>query len=241
MKTAKSLRTAAMLQDFVEEPKSNLTRWGKLSIWHEALWYNDALDKRIETTVSIIVVQEIRRIQSVWFWQSSRAAIPVAFAVLVFSDTKSRVINLLLTEFARAVLGEYRPSVFLVRTSPKRLGPYCQDLGPIFSQYGPRTRSIRYIYRTQWAVLCCHPACDYSIQPDFKLNMKEFTKTCDCFVEKRLSFFAGWSDVRCEPISVRSLSLRRNSNGPRPGSCRACRKRIIVLETRCKRVKHPNK
>ena len=70
----------------------------------------------------------------------------VAFAVLVFSDTKSRVINLLLTEFARAVLGEYRPSVFLVRTSPKRLGPYCQDLGPIFSQYGPRTRSIRYMY-----------------------------------------------------------------------------------------------
>ena len=117
-----------------------------ISIWHEALWYNDALDKRTESTVSIIVVQEIRRIQSVWFWQSSRAAILVAFAVLVFSDTKSRVINLLLTEFARAALGEYRPSVFLVRTSPKRLGPYCKDLGPIFSQYGPRTRSIRYIY-----------------------------------------------------------------------------------------------
>ena len=37
-------------------------------------------------------------------------------------------------------------TVFLVRTSPKRLGPYCQDLGPIFSQYGPRTRSIRYMY-----------------------------------------------------------------------------------------------
>ena len=76
--------------------------------------------------------------------------IPVAFAVLVFSDTKSRIINLLLTEFVRAVLGEYRPSVFLVRTSPKRLGPYCQDLGPIFSQYGPRTRSIRYIYFQDW-------------------------------------------------------------------------------------------
>ena len=31
MKTAKSLRTAAELQDFIEERKSNLTRWGKLS------------------------------------------------------------------------------------------------------------------------------------------------------------------------------------------------------------------
>ena len=120
-----------------------------ISIWHEALWYNDELDKRTETTVSIIVVQEIRRIQSVWFWQSSRAEYSLLFADLVFSDTKSRVINLLLTEFARAVLGEYRPSVFLVQTSPKRLGPYCQDLGPIFSQHGPRTRSIRYIFYTR--------------------------------------------------------------------------------------------
>ena len=33
------------------------------SIWHEALWYNDELDKRSETTVSIIVVQGIRRVQ----------------------------------------------------------------------------------------------------------------------------------------------------------------------------------
>ena len=31
MKTATSLRTAAELQDFIEERKSNLTRWGKLS------------------------------------------------------------------------------------------------------------------------------------------------------------------------------------------------------------------
>ena len=41
--------------------------------------------------------------------------------------------------------------------------------------------------------MCCHPACDYSIQPHFKLNMKEFTKKCYCFVEKGLSFFAGCS------------------------------------------------
>ena len=135
MKTAKSLRTAAELQDFIEEHKSNLTRWGKLDLAWSALvqrWI------RTETTVSIIVVQDIRRIPISLILAIFARWILVAFAVLVFSDTKSRVINLLLTEFARAVLRKYRPSVFLVRTSPKRLGPYCQDLGPIFSQYGPR-------------------------------------------------------------------------------------------------------
>ena len=148
MKTAKSLRTAAQLQDFIEEHKPNLTRWGKLSRSHLAWsalvqrWIrqknrnysvNYSCTRNPTNTISLILTIFAR-------W------ILVAFAVLVFSDTKSRVINLLLTEFARAVLGEYRPSVFLVRTSPKRLGPYCQDLGPIFSQYSPRTRSIRYMY-----------------------------------------------------------------------------------------------
>ena len=42
----------------------------------------------------------------------------------------SRVINLLLTT---------------------ALGPYCQDLGPIFSQYGPRAWLIRCIYLTSIA------------------------------------------------------------------------------------------
>ena len=136
------------LQDFIEEHKSNLTRWGKLSRSHLAWsalverWIrqknrnysvNYSCTRNPTNTISLILAIFAR-------W------VLVAFAVLVFSNTKSRVINLLLTEFARAVLREYRPSVFLVRTSPKRLGPYCQDLGPIFSQYGPRTRSIRYMY-----------------------------------------------------------------------------------------------
>ena len=135
------------LQDFIEEHQSNLTRWGKLFRSHLAWsalvqrWIrqknrnysvNYSCTRNPTNTISLILAIFAR-------W------ILVAFAVLVFSDTKSRVINLLLTEFARAVLGEYRPSVFLVRTSPKRLGPYCQDLGPIFFQYGPRTRSIRYM------------------------------------------------------------------------------------------------
>ena len=55
MKTAKSLRWAAELQDFIEEHKSNNTVRNTISIWHEALWYNDELDKRTETTVSIMI------------------------------------------------------------------------------------------------------------------------------------------------------------------------------------------
>ena len=42
------------------------------------------------------------------------------------------------------VLGEYRPLVFFC-TDLAALGPYCQDLEPIFSQYGPRAWLIRYI------------------------------------------------------------------------------------------------
>ena len=46
----------------------------------------------------------------------------------------SRVINPLLTKLARDRTGRITA-----------LGPYCQDLGPIFSQYGPRAWLIRYI------------------------------------------------------------------------------------------------
>ena len=55
MKMTKSLRTAAELQDFIEEHKSNNTVRKTISIWHEALWYNDELDKRTETTVAITI------------------------------------------------------------------------------------------------------------------------------------------------------------------------------------------
>ena len=69
----------------------------------------------------------------------SRACV---FAVFAFF---SRVINLLLTKLARDRSG--RISVLgLFCTDRAALGPYCQDLGPIFSQYGPRAWLIRYIY-----------------------------------------------------------------------------------------------
>ena len=47
----------------------------------------------------------------------------------------SRVINLLLTKLARDRPG--RISALGLFCTDAALGPYCQDLGPIFSQYGP--------------------------------------------------------------------------------------------------------
>ena len=57
----------------------------------------------------------------------------------------SRVINLLLTKLARDRTGRIS-ALGLFCTDLAALGPYCQDLRPIFSQYGPRAWSIRYIY-----------------------------------------------------------------------------------------------
>ena len=56
----------------------------------------------------------------------------------------SRVINLLLTKLARD-RPERISAIGLFFTHLAALGPYCQDLGPIFSQYGPRAWLIRYI------------------------------------------------------------------------------------------------
>ena len=56
----------------------------------------------------------------------------------------SRVINLLLTKLARD--RTWRISALcLFCTNLAALGPYYQDLGPIFSQYGPRAWLIRCI------------------------------------------------------------------------------------------------
>ena len=57
----------------------------------------------------------------------------------------SRVINLLLTKLARDRTGRIS-ALGLFCTDLAALGPYCQDLGPIFSQYGPRAWLIRCIY-----------------------------------------------------------------------------------------------
>ena len=55
----------------------------------------------------------------------------------------SRVINLLLTKLAWDRPGRIS-ALGLFCTDLATLGPYCQDLGPIFSQYGPRAWLIRY-------------------------------------------------------------------------------------------------
>ena len=57
----------------------------------------------------------------------------------------SRVINLLLTKLARDRTRRIS-ALGLFCTDLAALGPYCQDLGPIFSQYGPRAWLIRCIY-----------------------------------------------------------------------------------------------
>ena len=57
----------------------------------------------------------------------------------------SRVINLLLTKLARDRTGRLS-ALGLSCTDLAALGPYCQDLGPIFSQCGPRAWLIRYRY-----------------------------------------------------------------------------------------------
>ena len=57
----------------------------------------------------------------------------------------SRIINLLLTKLARDRTGRIS-ALALFCTDLAALGPYCQDLGPIFSQYGPRAWLIRYMY-----------------------------------------------------------------------------------------------
>ena len=57
----------------------------------------------------------------------------------------SRVINPLLTKLARDRTGRISAHG-LFCTDLAALGPYCQDLGPIFSQYGPRAWLIRCIY-----------------------------------------------------------------------------------------------
>ena len=57
----------------------------------------------------------------------------------------SRVLNLLLTKLARDLTGRILGLGLFCKDLPA-LGLYCQELGPIFSQYGPRTWSIRYMY-----------------------------------------------------------------------------------------------
>ena len=77
------------------------------------------------------------------FTKSSR----YQFSVYKFSlkAVSSRVINHLLTKLARDRTGRI-PALCLFCTDLSALGRYCQDLGPIFSQYGPRAWLIRYMY-----------------------------------------------------------------------------------------------
>ena len=67
-----------------------------------------------------------------------------------FLNNFSRVINLLLTKLARDLPGRIL-ALGLFCTGLAALGTHCQDLGPIFSQYGSRawliTKDIFIIYQ----------------------------------------------------------------------------------------------
>ena len=62
-----------------------------------------------------------------------------------FSCNCSRVINLLLTKLARDCTGRIS-AICLFCMDPAVLGPYCQDLRLIFSQYGPLAWLVNKIY-----------------------------------------------------------------------------------------------
>ena len=64
----------------------------------------------------------------------------------------SRIINLLLTKLAQNRTGRIS-TLGLFCMDLTVLGRYCQDLGPIFSQYGPRAWSIRYMYSEHFPLI----------------------------------------------------------------------------------------
>ena len=68
--------------------------------------------------------------------------------VKTFKAFFSHIINLLLTKLARDRTGRIS-ALGLFCTDRAALGPYCQDLGPIFSRYGPRAWFIKYMYRCE--------------------------------------------------------------------------------------------
>ena len=85
------------------------------------------------------------------------------FSVYKFSleAVSSRVINPLLTKLARDRTGRIS-ALGLFCTDLAALGPYCQDLGPIFSQYGPRA----------WLIVCIYLPCEIL----FKLTVLHYMK-----------------------------------------------------------------
>ena len=84
--------------------------------------------------------------RSVCFEKNARLKFMVSLQSIIWVfllNNFSRVINLLLTKLAWDRPGRISALGFFY-TDLAALGPYCQDLGPIFSQYGPRAWLIRF-------------------------------------------------------------------------------------------------
>ena len=84
-----------------------------------------------------------------------------------FKAVCTRVINPLLTKLARDRTGRISALCHFCMDFAT-LGPYCQDLGPIFSQYGPHAWLIRYIYL--FSTILCYYFSASNIYFIFKLG-----------------------------------------------------------------------
>ena len=95
----------------------------------------------------------------------------------------SRVINLLLTKLARDRTGRIS-ALGLFCTDLAALGPYCQDLGPIFSQYGPRAWLIRYIYSIVSEIVYMRNYFIHELENDRGAVETSFVFLITCFYNK---------------------------------------------------------
>ena len=121
-----------------------------------------------------------------------------------FLNNFSRVINLLLTKFAWD-----RPERILALglfcTDLAALGPYCQDLGPIFSQYDPRAWLIRYMY---FSVLSKSLLRNYLNFFQFRFNYQGNVTKSITIVTKMLSLrTSNFQGASIRPRNVRDITL----------------------------------
>ena len=113
----------------------------------------------------------------------------------------SRIINLLLTKLAWDCPGRIL-ALGLFCTDLATLGPYCQDLGPIFSQYGPRAWLIRYMY---------HAIYESTVQVFMGWNM--WQNQCTGVAEHEISYHVS------EPSKSRAFLIPKKDNRKISNQC----------------------
>ena len=130
----------------------------------------------------------------------------------------SRVINLLLTKLARDRTGRIS-ALGLFCTDLAALGPYCQDLGPIFSQYGPRAWLIRCIYILITKVLsssCFLVKAEVFIACQGKGQSHKHKTREECKHLTRKADFYDLGCVRLRPLFFEKTNLKNFLYQPNP-------------------------